>query len=334
MRRRFRHWIYALSAILALALLFVHTRPAKTSVRHILSRWLTSEIGGSAQIAELDYRLWRGEVDMADLRWEAPSFRLAVKQIKVSWRPLRGIEIQIQSPQFVVQQTDATPPDPVAVPMVTPSLAAIEIHDGELQIRKANDEPWFWVSSVDVKISSTNGTHVGKLTAPNGRVVVPGDKDLSFGPLQIDFGIEPQKLAITNAKVEKADSHLQAQGEITSISPLAMDLGLDYRLDQEVANELVADLKLSGTLEGQAHLTADARRPARRDGFCVLPFDLATCWTMVGRRRIDRYKARWSKSLAYDSKDMGEQLVLMGASISSINATLSRPTFRRSTSAH
>ena len=258
MRKRFKHWLYGSSAILALVLLFAHTPPAKTSVRHLLSRWLASGIGGSAEIGELDYRLWRGEVDMADLRWETPSFRLTVQQIKVLWRPMRGIEIQILNPQLVVQQTDGTPPEPVAVPMVTPSLAAIEIHDGELEIRRANDEPWLWVTSVDVRISSTHGAQVGSLTAPNGRVVVPGGKQLSFGPLQIDFGIEPQKLAIANAAVEKADSFLRAQGEITSISPLAMDLDLDYGLDQELANELAANLKLSGTLEGQAHLIADA----------------------------------------------------------------------------
>ena len=158
-----------------------------------------------------------------------------------------------------------------------------------------------------------------------GQAELPGPRELSFGPVQIDFEMGSQELAITNARVEKADSHLQARGEMTSISPLAMDLDLDYRLDQGVTNELAAELKLSGTLEGQAHLTTG------EDG---LDGEASFRSSQISSPLFGSWSVDGALSLQGLLVDTVELLVLEGASIWSSNTTRSRPTFRRSTSAH
>ena len=88
-------------------LLFVlaHTPPAKSVVRWGLVRVVSSVIGGSASVELLDYRLWRGEVELSGVSLQPaaePGFVLSADRIRATVSPTLHLSAEVDAPDLTL----------------------------------------------------------------------------------------------------------------------------------------------------------------------------------------------------------------------------------------
>ena len=78
-RRRWVKWLAAPALALATIVFLVHTSWVKPWVKDVARRPLESRVGGDFQIAQLDYRLWLGEVRATGVTWTSADDAISVR---------------------------------------------------------------------------------------------------------------------------------------------------------------------------------------------------------------------------------------------------------------
>jgi outer membrane protein insertion porin family len=219
--------------------------------------WVVSNLGGTANLEKLDYRLWRGEVVVRGLSLKPESrWTLAIPTATLQWIPWSGgATLRVLSPSLVVFQGNESP-DSNDTETVSPALPAlltrIEIQGGSVQVRPASTGVSVELSSIDVELDHENETYEGWLQTDSGRV-----GEFAFGPVTANIRGGSDRLVLEEVRAEKDSSHLHATGAITSISPFVAQTAIDFSADAEILNELEPDLDLVGNLTGKVELAMD-----------------------------------------------------------------------------
>ncbi|HJS73178.1 MAG TPA: hypothetical protein VJ921_02740, partial [Vicinamibacteria bacterium] len=254
-----RRALVLLALALALAAL-LHSPPVKRAAGGALISFLEGRLGGTGALEALDYRLWRGEVELAGFGWSSGEVQLRAPSLLVRWSPWTAIEVRATDPDLRVTLAGSSSGGSTAIPAV-PLGARVTIANGTARIE------WPEASTL-VELSSIEGTLVpdGKgaqasIDAAAGRVRREDD-EIDFGPARTRVRLSPAEVQIEELRVEKDDSFLNASGRLGPLSPLTAEVRFQYSIEGSLASAIDPRIGLEEPVTGEGSLR---RRPGVAD---------------------------------------------------------------------
>ncbi|HXV65111.1 MAG TPA: translocation/assembly module TamB domain-containing protein, partial [Vicinamibacteria bacterium] len=256
--RRHRRIKRILGALVALGFLFAvaHSRPAKEGARRLLASVLSRLIAGVTTIERLDYRLWRGELELDDLAAvpDGGSYRLTATRVRLQITGLPRVSLEISEPELTVlgfpEGSAETPRgEPLAVLRY---LEDLRVERGTFELF---DERQLRFEDVDGDLLLSSEGHRLALHAARGQIRSP-EGDIALGPLDADAILAPRRLRIVSASLYKDASFVRTEGELTLARPIGANLLFDAALEASLARFVNKALDLRGvvTATGRARL--------------------------------------------------------------------------------
>ena len=236
----------ALIVLGALALLFalVHTPPAKELVRRILSTVLSAE--------ELDYQLWRGQVELRDVSMDSDAFTFTAARVLA--RVSLGLQVsaEIEEAELVLLDffdTPATDYEPAL-----PWIRTLRAHDAAIRLQDHDEqgaiEEWIALDGVAIDIVDMGEEHRVGLHSSGGHV-----RDEPLGAIDADLFLIPgSRIRIASLSLLKDDSFLRAEGELDFGNALQGSLDVSFALDGALARMLDEELDVRGVITGSSEL--------------------------------------------------------------------------------
>jgi hypothetical protein len=200
-----------LGALAALLLLFVllHTGPAKWVARRLLASILGRLVEGQVTIEVLDYRLWRGELEIDGIA-AAPddgTYRLAARHVRLQMTGLPKFSLEIVEPELTVLRlpegsAEAGSRAPLAFLRY---LGASRIENGAFELL---DSMRF--EDVEADLLESSEGHRLALHAARGRALVSGEP-VELGPLDADAVVAASgRASLQNNKV-RVEARLRSE---------------------------------------------------------------------------------------------------------------------------
>lgn len=249
-----RRIAYVLTALLALGLA-AHTRPFKNLVRRLAERTLASRTSGEVEIAELDYRLWRGELTASGVSWRSSAGSLRTTRVRIQISLSGAPLVQIESPEVEVilgaDSGTATEARPLSLPAAIFG-ARLELTSGAVSLRRSGAEPFFEARGLDLAL-----VPAGAGAAAEGRADFASalfrraGREYAIGAAETRFHLAPNDLVLDGARIDKGDSFVTATGRVGPFSPLAAEVRFQHRLDAASIDERLA---ATGIVEGEGTL--------------------------------------------------------------------------------
>ncbi len=253
LRRVFRKVIWAVSGLLILVLV-LHTPPARSLLRGILTRLGEKQVSGQIEVGRLNYRLWRGSAELRDVAVELPGLHLRADRIKIVLFSKHGLSVQADrvlatiSPQPAPAQEKPSGPGPSYPWSFLGKLGVVRVADGlvewqggpsertvsgSITLERLNDEKGDGARNWSVR-SRLNHQRAGR----------------SAVPLEIEgvLGLEGQGLRLTSVHLSSAENSLTVSGVFQQTHPLEGDIRGEVRAATSLTETLGLDLPVQGTI--------------------------------------------------------------------------------------
>ena len=217
-----------------------------------------SLLDGRATLEALDYRLWSGEVELSGIALEPDisvlPFRFTSERIVLIVSPSLAFSGTVEGAELVL--IDLFDHVETGASDYTPLLTRIHsLVVRDLAIRfQDHDESgglaeWLAAEDISLEILRSPEGHRVAFHAGTGHAL-----DESFGAIDADLLIRPDRLQIASATVLKDDSFARVTGEIDFASALEGSLDVDFVLDGALARLVDDELAIAGVLAGASHV--------------------------------------------------------------------------------
>jgi outer membrane protein insertion porin family len=252
------------AGVLGLAFLALHARPVQKWVLRTVLESVSARAPGRITVGTLDYRLWRGEATVREVRFEGDSGGtlewVRADEVRVRWAPLRKVAIVAFRP---VIQLRARPGDPDRKPArVEPSvpawIEAIRIVGGEVRFRgiEGDDSILMGPLDADLREDFPAGGLRGRIHLGGGHVAF-AHEDLEIHRVDVDAMAVGGDVEVEARSVVTEAGDVEGTGHIETLSPFAADFDLDFRLDAARLEELFLEGDagmVAGDLQGSVRL--------------------------------------------------------------------------------
>ena len=108
--RVFRKVIWTVSGLIILVLV-LHTPPARSLLRGILTRLGEKQVNGQIEVGRLNYQLWRGAAELRDVDLKLPGLELRADRIKVAFFSKHGLSVQADRVRATLSPQPAPAPE-------------------------------------------------------------------------------------------------------------------------------------------------------------------------------------------------------------------------------
>ena len=254
---------YLLAGLFLLAVL-LHLPPTKRLLRPIVSTTLSWAVGGSVELGALDYALWRGELELSDLRIVPDRtrlpFELAAQRAELRVSPLGRVRVRLDTPELTLfqQEGSAVTSRSSFLTRLNPlTLLRLELANGTVRVLSPADELWGEIRSVELDLEWLLDHYRAQVNATNG-TLDSDSAEILFGPLEGVFEMRGSELRVVSSRVEKGDSRVEWNGTATSLDPFLGHFDADFRVDAEILRELNPEADVRGILEGSARLDGES----------------------------------------------------------------------------
>ena len=245
--RRWQRVCAALLAALFLAFLGLHTPPARNAVAALVANRISSRLGVSVTLTQLDYQLWRGEATVGSLRTVGRGLNVTSGRIEIRLAPGAGLELRAFEPRVQVTvarssgersgQAERSGEDERPW-MAVLQMARIEVVHGAVNVVDGDGQTRLSLDGIDALMTRTPGGAAGNVRikaaasrAPEGPRVEGVNVDARV-EIRSDSGL----LVVPAAKLRAGGSAVDVAGELARTSPLALQL----RFNGVVESTLVA----------------------------------------------------------------------------------------------
>ena len=163
--------VVALTLVLALGFVLLHSGAGRAAVKAFVERTGGSAAGGQLSLGSLDYRLWAGWLDAGDVRLAIPGAQVEIGEAQARWSPRGGLRLRLVRSHVVVRDTGKPKPVQNAVGLAArpwsalERLAAAELVDARVELQDANGVAYLVLGSVDASMQE----HGGAPADPAGR---------------------------------------------------------------------------------------------------------------------------------------------------------------------
>ena len=254
---------YLLAGLFLLAVL-LHLPPTKRLLRPIVSTTLSWAVGGSVELGALDYALWRGELELSDLRIVPDRtrlpFELAAQRAELRVSPLGRVRVRLDTPELTLfqQEGSAVTSRSSFLTRLNPlTLLRLELANGTVRVLSPADELWGEIRSVELDLEWLLDHYRAQVNATDG-TLDSDSAEILFGPLEGVFEMRGSELRIVSSQIEKGDSRVEWNGTATSLDPFLGHFDADFRVDAEILRELNPEADVRGILEGSARLDGES----------------------------------------------------------------------------
>ena len=256
--KRWTGWISFLVLVLFVLGVALHTPPVKRIVASLASSFLSNATDTDVTIGQLDYQLWKGDIQAQDLTltMEDAEIRLELTlpdtDFHISTAPsatIRRLRLNVTLLDDV-EEGEVEPDDWFFVPY----LPNIELKDGEIRIQ-FDDDRWLELDGVQgTGVWQESQVFVIEASVPKGNLNL-ADGSLAFGPIDAAGKLtEDRGLVVENLDVVADASRAGARGTLAEWSPVTLSLSIEYDLDARVIQRWLADSELEGRLAGDVRI--------------------------------------------------------------------------------
>ena len=222
--------------LLSLLFLALHTRPARQWVLRTLVERLSALAPGRLSIGSLEYRLWRGDAAVRDVRFE-PSGGGAivmgsVEEVRVRWIFPGRVEVIALRP---VVELGAAPEDPeresrAVEPSFPNWISELRVVEGEIDFRDGENRMEMGPLDVHLKADLASGGARGTIHVGGGSAVF-GPRSLAISRVEADVRLANGNIEVRLREMLTDVGAVEGTGLIEELSPFGAGFDLDFRLD-------------------------------------------------------------------------------------------------------
>jgi outer membrane protein assembly complex protein YaeT len=305
--------------IVALALLFLHTRIGCTSARVLVEQWGSRAIGGTLRLGDLDLALWRGQATARAATLSLHGVAIGAERIELGWSLRRRPRVRLLRPRVVVRERGEREVErPPATGLAAQPWRALdrfggaEVVDGRLELHDAKGEPWL-VVPFDAEMREEGGRRKIAVRIAEAGVGWP-DGGLRVKPVSGEavVALENGQLAFERVRVVAAESRIELGGTLERISPMTATASARATLDSALIAALAPGAGLSGRIEAEAAIAVGSDRVTGTlaAGSRALTVHGVGPWGASGRGRLEGPRLALE---SFEAKGCGGRLVAEGA---------------------
>jgi len=274
--------LYVLGGLLALFVL-VHTPPAKRVARWGLVRVVSGILDGAVTVERLDYRLWRGEIEVLGLSVgsdaKAIPFQVSADRIHARISPTLMLTGEIERLDVtlvgLVDFIQNIPPelrakDPIKKfsdigIQLLGYARVLRVTDSTFRMSRTSEsgdvEEWLTVGDITADAIEANDEHRIVFHATGGQVRFGGAGQIlvELDAIDADLVASPGHLRVASASVFMGDSFVRTAGELDIFDETNGTLDAQYALDGSLVRLIDDEVVITGVATGQAQVHIDVK---------------------------------------------------------------------------
>ncbi len=278
--------VLAIALVLAVAL---HTPPMKRTAGRILISLLERRLGGAASLEAIDYRLWRGELEIFGFEWSSGEVQVRARELLVTLSPWDAFAVRATEPDVRVTFSGSSGSEAPILPAAV-FAGRVAIANGAVRIEWPTEGRLIELSAIEGTLVPEDGRARAELAAGAGRIR-SGETDIAFGAARAQALLGPTEVQIDEARIERDGSFVSASGRLGPLSPLTAEVRFEHSIEGSLAAEIDSRAAFGGVLSGEGSFrrrpgAADEGEGAFRSRELSLsaagPFTLEGSWTLSG----------------------------------------------------
>ncbi len=256
--RKLLRVVTGLLVFAAAGVAFLHTPPGSALARTAIERIAQAAFGQDVHLGDIDFRLWRGEVEFAAVTLHSGGTVFSVQRGSLRWEP-SGLVAHLVLPSVVVTDTtEASLPGSNATGLaaqpwrVLERFREVQIDHGRLELRDEAGHPWLVLPALNARMAIRDGHRAVDVSLSGASAGWPGG-GLRVSPLDVagHATLDDGRLTVHQLRLTSGATTLELDGVIHRMSPFEATATAHGTLDGSLFGVLAPGTQLSGLIDVQ-----------------------------------------------------------------------------------